>query len=166
MLDLLALPIFSLLVILQSTIISRLQVVNGSADLVLLVIVAWSLQERVKRAWVWTIIGAGMVSFVSAVPLLATFTGYLLAMGLARLLHRRIWQAPILAMFITTTVSSVLQHLVALVFLNLSGSPISIPQAFVLVTVPSAFLNLILALPVYALVTDFANLVYPVEDEK
>jgi len=164
--DLLALPIFSVVLILQSTIISRLQVVNGSADLVLLVIIAWALQERVKRAWVWALIGAGMVAFVSATPLVACFTGYLLAMGLARLLHRRVWQAPILAMFITTIISSLLQHLVTLAFLNLGGSPISITQAFALVTMPSAFLNLILALPVYALVTDFTNLVYPIKDEE
>lgn len=166
MLDLLAFPLFSFLVILQSTIISRLQVVHGSADLVLLVIVAWSLQERVKRTWVWTLIGAGMVAYVSALPLMATFTGYLIAMGLARLLHRRIWQAPILAMLIATAIASLLQHLVALVFLTLGGSPISIPQAFALVTAPSVFLNLILALPVYAVVSDFANLVYPAKDEE
>lgn len=161
---LLAFPIFGFMVILQTTIVSRLQVLNGSADLILLLLVAGSLQEGVKRVWLWTAIGAGMVAFVSAVPPAVTLLGYLLAVGLARLLHGRIWQAPLLAMFFTIAVSTILQQGIILLFLNLSGSGIPLAQGFSRVILPSAFLNLIGALPVYVLVTDFANLVYPVED--
>lgn len=165
MATILAFPIFGLLVILQSTIVSRVQLAGGVADLILLVIIAWSLQERVQHAWIWAVIGAAMVAFVSAVPVVATVTGYLVAMGLGRFFHRRIWQAPVLAMFITTAISTVLQHLITMTFLNINYSAISLGQGFTAVTLPSAFLNLVLALPVYALVTDFSKWVYPVEDE-
>lgn len=162
---LLAIPVFSLLVILQSAVVSRLQLIHGSADLVLLVIVAWSLQERVKQAWVWAVVGAGMIALISALPVFAIFSGYLLAMGMARLLQRRVWQAPVLAMFLTTAVATILYHLISVVLLKLYGSPMTYGDAFSLVTLPSTFLNILLALPVYTLVTDLANLVYPAEDE-
>lgn len=165
MATILAFPIFGLLVILQSTIVSRVQLGGGAADLVLLVIIAWSLQEQVEHAWIWALIGSAMVAFVSAVPVVATVAGYLIAMVLGRFFHRRIWQAPVLAMFVTTAISTVLQHLIIMTFLNINYSTIALGQGFTAVTLPGAFLNLVLALPVYALVTDFAKWVYPVEDE-
>ncbi len=151
--------------ILQSTIFSRLNLMNGSADLILLVIIAWSLQERVQRAWIWAFIGAGLVAFVSAQPPAATVMGYLAAMIIARTLHRRVWQAPVLAMFVTTAVATILQQLITLFSLNISGTSIALGQGFARVILPSAVLNLLLVLPIYALVTDFAAWVYPAEEE-
>jgi len=55
----LAIPLLGLLVIMQSAILSQVRLLNGTVDLVLLVLVAWSVQERVKTAWHWRIAGAG-----------------------------------------------------------------------------------------------------------
>ncbi len=90
MATILALPILVMFVILQTVAVSRLPLLLGSADLVLLALTAWALQERVKNSWIWTIIGGLLVSLISAVPFFAPLIGYLVVTGLARILQRRV----------------------------------------------------------------------------
>ena len=63
---LIAIPIMGVLAILQSSLVSRLPLLQGTPDLVMLAIIAWALQKRVQTAWQWSIIGGLVVSFYSA----------------------------------------------------------------------------------------------------
>lgn len=162
---LLAFPILGIVVLLQTTVLGRLPLLHGTADLMLIVLVAWALQERVTVSWQWTLIGGAMITLVSAMPLLALFASYLMVTGVARLLQQRVWQTPILAMFFTTFVGTILQHLISIVVLQFNGTPLPLGDSLSLVTLPSALLNLILALPVYAVISDLAQWVYPAEVE-
>jgi hypothetical protein len=101
---LVAIPILGLAVIIQTSIIERIDLLNGAADLVLLLTTAWCLQERVRGAWVWGIIAGLLVGFVSGIPWYVPLAGYLVIVGLARILAHRVWQAPLLAMFTVTLI--------------------------------------------------------------
>jgi rod shape-determining protein MreD len=164
--NLLAIPVLLVLLMFQMVIGSHLTLLNGAVDLLLLVLVAWALQERVRSAWTWAVVGGLMMSFISALPLLMPLAGYLVVVGVARLLQRRVWQTPVLAMLFTTIVGSLFYHLFSLVTLKISGVPLPWVESISQVLVPSTLLNLILALPVYALVVDLANWVYPAEVEE
>jgi rod shape-determining protein MreD len=162
---LISIPILSFLLILQSVIVSRFPLLHGTADLVLLTIIAWSLQKRVQTAWHWGIIGGLLVSIASALPFGVPLITYLIAVGLAILLRRRVWQVPILAMFVTTFFGTLIAHLIALVALRIAGTPLSLFETVNLITLPSLLLNLILAIPIYAIFSDLANSLYPEELE-
>ena len=162
---LIAVPILGFLVILESSIFSRVPLILGTPDLVLLTILAWSLQKRVETAWQWCIIGGLMVGFVSALPLAAVMAGYALATGLALALRRRVWQVPILAMFVVTFLGTVITHSVSLLALRLAGNPLPILESVNMITLPSILLNLLLAVPIFALMGDLANWLYPEELE-
>ena len=99
MVILLAIPLFIVLGIFQSAVVSRLPLLHGTADLVLLVVIAWALQERVRSAWQWALIAGLVVGYLSALNLMIFLVGYLFVTGMALLLRQRIWQVPILAMF-------------------------------------------------------------------
>lgn len=163
MATILALPVLVVLVILQTVVVSRLPLLLGSADLVLLALTAWALQERVKNSWIWTIIGGLLVSLISAVPFYAPLIGYLAVTGLARILQRRVWQTPVLAMFVATFLGTLITQGLSILFLKVNGVPIDLQDALRLVTLPSLLLNLILAFPVRAIMVDLAEWVYPVE---
>ena len=165
MATLLAFPVLILLVMVQMVVASNLMLLRGTADLVMLVLIAWSLHERVRTAWLWAIIAGLLVSFVSAMPSLAPLIGYLLVTAIARLLQRRMWQSPILAMFVTTVAGTLIFQLLSMISLILSGTPLPIRESLSLVVLPSALLNLLLSLPVYALVSDMVSWVYPAEVE-
>lgn len=158
---LLAVPILGGLLVLQSAIVSRVNLLRGTADLVLLALLAWSLQKRARSAWFWGIIGGILVSYVSALPLGAIMAAYLLAVALGVALRQRVWELPILAMLIATFLGTLLVQLVQIVGLRMAGSPLPILEAVNLVALPSVLLNLILAIPFYAIFSDLAQWLYP-----
>jgi len=156
-----ALPILSFLLVLQSAVFSRIVLLKGTADLVLIALIAWAVQKRVKTAWYWCIIGGLLVSYVSALPLGAVFIGYILAVGFALILRQQVWQVPILAMFIATIVGTILVQMVAYASLRISGTGIPFWQSINLILIPSILINTVLAIPFYALFNDLAKWLYP-----
>ncbi len=162
---LLSIPVLAFVIMLQTIIVSTLPLLNGYADLVLLVLIAWSLQTRARSAWIWAILAGLLVGYISALPLLVPVAGYLLVSGMVRLLVRRVWQSPILGMFLITFIGSLATQGLAMAVLSVSGTPLPIADSLNLVILPGTLLNLLLALPVYAIITDLAQWAYPEEVE-
>ena len=163
MIYLIGVLLFGVLAIIQSTIVSTMPLLRGTADLILLFIVAWALQDRVETAWQWCLIGGLLASIYSGLPFGTFILAYLLCVGIARLLKRRIWKAPFLAMLAATFVSSIIVLVISLVVRLITGANIVIMDALNLILLPSLLLNLILAIPVFSIVHDMANWLYPEE---
>jgi rod shape-determining protein MreD len=162
---LLAIPILGLLIIFQSAILSQVHLLQGTLDLVLLVLIAWAVQERVKTAWHWAVIAGLLTSLASAMPLAAILAGYLAATGVALVLRRVFWQRPLFAMIAATFIGTIIIHGISILTLRLMDTPLSVIESLNLITLPSALLNLLLAIPVYAMFGDLASWLYPVEIE-
>ena len=156
-------PLLGILVILQSTLISRLTLLHGAADLVMLVVIAWALQKRVTTAWHWSIIAGLMVGFASALPFGVTLIGYGLSTGLALLLRQRVWQVPVSAMFVITFLGTFICQGISYLALPLVGYSLPPGEVFSLVMVPSMVLNLLFAIPVFAFIGDLARMLHPAE---
>ena len=162
---LIAFPILGLLVVFQSAVVSRLPLLHGSADIVLLVIIAWALQERVRAAWQWSILGGLFVGFVSALHFSIPVVSYMAITGLVLLIRRRIWQIPILAMFAMTFVGTLFSLVLSALAVSIGGATLPLLDTLRLIILPSLILNLLLAAPIYAIVKDLAEWVYPEEIE-
>ena len=158
---LVAIPVLGLALILQTSIVSRIVLLNGNADVVLLVLAAWALQERVRGVWIWGMAAGLLVGMVSGVPWYIYLAGYLIVIGIARLLMHRIWQAPLLAMFLVTFIGTLELLMLTFVQRTLFVVPLAFNEVFSQIVLPSVLLNLLLAIPVHALVRDLANRVYP-----
>lgn len=161
MATLVAFPVLVLALMLQTAAISRINLLYGSADLVLVILAAWALQERVATSWQWALVAGALVGFVSGLPWFVPLVGYLLIIGVARLLQRRVWQAPLLAMFTVSFIGTLMMHILSVISLRLSGDPLPLGDSFSLITLPSILLNLLLAIPVYAVIRDLARWLYP-----
>jgi rod shape-determining protein MreD len=165
MANIIAIPIMLLLVMLQTSVVTRLPLLNGTADLVLLVLVAWSLQEKVTNAWLWSLLGGLLVSLVSATPYFAPLFGYLLVTGLGRLLQKRIWQTPILAMFVLTFIGTFVYQGILFLALVVNNVALDWRESLNLVVLPSVLLNMALALPVHSIIVDLTDWVHPTQVE-
>lgn len=163
---LVAFPILALAVILQSAIVSRISLLSGYADLVLVIVIAWALQDGVKTSWHWAILAGMMTAVVTGLPWGVPLAGFLVAVFIAQALQKRIWQAPLLAMFTVTFLASIFSHLLTFVVLNLMGGSLAVGDTFSLVTLPSVLLNLLLSIPVFWLIRDLAQWAHPVEEEE
>lgn len=151
--------------ILQTTIFSQTRLVSGIADLILLFLAAWSLQEQVKNSWLWTIIAGVFISIFSAMPFFAPLFGYLGVVGISKGLQRRVWRTPLLAMLIVVLLGTIFQHALYVIVMQITGAPISWARSLDNVILPSALLNFIFALPMFAIAKDLAGRVYPLEVE-
>jgi hypothetical protein len=159
--NLVALPVIILAVILQTAIVSRIYLLSGIADLPLVMLAAWALQEEVESSWHWAVATSLLVGFVSALPWLAPLLGYFVVVGLAQILQGRVWQAPLLAMFSVTFLGSIISSLLTFAVLSLSGVLLPISDVLGVLTLPSVLLNMLLAIPIYAVMRDLARWVYP-----
>jgi hypothetical protein len=119
------------------------------------------MQDDVETAWHWAIATGILVGFVSGLSWVVPLASYILVIVLAQVLQRRVWQAPLLAMFSVTFLGTIGLSFFSLVVLRFTGVPLSIADVFGLVTLPGILLNMLLAIPVFAVMRDLARWVYP-----
>jgi rod shape-determining protein MreD len=165
MVYLIGLLLFGILAIIQSTIVSTMPLLQGTADLILLFIIAWSLQDRVESAWQWCLMGGILASLYTGLPFGTYILAYLLCVAIARLIKQRIWKAPFLAMLAATFISTIIVQLVSLLSRLITGVNIPLLDVLNMILLPSLLLNLILAIPVFSIMRDMAGWLYPEELE-
>jgi cell shape-determining protein MreD len=154
-------PVLVLAIILQTSIASRIMLLSGNADMVLLVVAAWGLQERVQGAWIWGVAASLLVGMASGVPWYIYLIGYLSVVGFARLLVHRIWQAPLLAMFAVTLIGTMELLMLTFIQRTISDVPLALNDVISQILLPTILLNLLLAIPIHALIHDLARWLYP-----
>ena len=159
--NLVAAPVILLAVMMQSAIVSRVYLLSGIADLPLVMLVAWALQEEVKTAWHWAVATGLLVGFVSGIVWFVPVISYVIVVMLAQILQRRVWQAPLLAMFVVTFLGTIVLYLLSFAILRLSGVPLPVSDTLGLLTLPGVLLNLLLAIPAYAVMRDLSRWVHP-----
>ena len=79
---------------------------------------------------------------------------------LALMLQSRVWQVPLLAMFSITFVGTLMLHVLTMGYLNLTGVQFSLGDTLGLITLPSVLLNMLIAIPVFAMTRDLAGWVF------
>lgn len=161
--NIVAFPLLVLAVILQSSIVSQVRLLHGYADLILIMLAAWALQERVRSSWHWALVACILLGIISKLPWAVSTIGYLAVVFTAQVLQKRVWQAPLLAMFSVTLIGTIFMHLLSYTVLSLSGTPFSFSAVAGSITLPSLLLNIFFSIPIYALMRDLARWVYPSE---
>ena len=155
--------LLTILVILQSAVVSRMPLLLGTPDLIFLTITAWAVRPRVRTAWHWAIIGGLLASLTTALPFGTLLIAYLITTGLAIYFRQRVWRVPVLAMLTIAFIGTLLTNALAVLAISLSGTLLPLLQAINLVIIPSLLLNILLALPVYLIIGDVADRLYPEE---
>ena len=158
-----ALPLLGLAVIVQSSIVGLFPLLGGTADVVLVLLTAWALQQAVSTGFHWAFLASVFMSLVSSLPWFVYFAAYGGLVLLAMLLQQRVWQVPMLAMFIVTFLGTALLHSLTLLYLYLSGSVIAVSDVLGVITLPSVLLNMLIAIPLYGMMRDLASWVFPGE---
>lgn len=159
--NLVAIPVLFLAVILQSAVISRIYLLSGVADLPLVMLAAWALQENVDSSWHWAVALGILVGFVSALPWYVPVFSYLVVVWLAQMLQKRVWQAPLLAMFSITFLGTIILNILSYLVMRIGGVEMPVEDVLGLIVLPGVLLNMLLAIPVYAIMRDLSRWVYP-----
>jgi len=159
----LSIPVLGFISILQSAVVSRLPLNHGTADLVMVVLVAIALQKTSTVSWQWSIVGGLFTDFISGLPFGIFTVSYLIITGIAHIIRKRIWRFSFLMQLLVVLSGTVLTHGMAYMVLFLQGSNISFITALQVVTLPSIILNFMLSLPIFILTQDILEQVHPQE---
>lgn len=127
----------------------------------MLILLAWVSREGIEYAWHWGFLAGLAVGIASALPLWIPLLTYVGITALAEFTKARIWQVPIFSFFILTLLGTLIIQSVFYIYLIIVGSTITFGEAFNLVILPTGVLNLLLALPVYTLIGEIVDRLYP-----
>ena len=159
----LSIPVLSFITVLQSAVVSRLPLNRGTADLMLVVIVAITLQKSVKTAWQWSIVGGLLIDFFSGLPFGLFTTSYLITAGIASLLRERIWRFSFLMQLLVVLSGTIIIHSLSMLVLFLQGSSFQLTTVLQVITLPSIILNFMLSLPIFIIIQDIVQQLNPPE---
>ena len=146
--------------IIQSSLLSQVRILNGMSDLILLFLISWLHFDKTRYKWILAIIAAIFSGMISAIPFWVFIPIYLLITFVIGLIHQRVWQAPLVVLFLSTILAGGIMYISQLVYLLVTGVPIPISEGFNLVILPSVVFNLILILPVYAFTGEIVKMLY------
>lgn len=159
-------PIMTIAGILESTVFSRIHILHGTADLIMLMIIAWTLHPHTKFSWLWLVLGSVIMTYLSAIPMYGYFIVYTILWLFIQFLKSRFWQMPIILMVFVTIVGSILSIAVSFFVLYINDIMPDMELTITQIAIPSLTLNLLLCIPVYGLLNDWANSLYFEESQQ
>ncbi len=162
---LISIPILGGLAIIQSAVLSGIPLLLGTSDLVLVVLLAWALQDEVRNPWQWSLIGGGIMTLLSGLPIGVYLATYLGATFIARYIRRRVWKLPFIGMLTATFLGTIFVQFVSWLARWATGVSIPIDTVLTTIVLPSLLLNLLLTVPIFYLIKDLAQRLYPKEIE-
>jgi hypothetical protein len=162
---LISIPVLTVLVMIQTAVVSRVHLLNGTADLILLALVAWAMQERVDTAWQWALVGGLLATLTTSLPPGVMILSYLITVGLGLLLKQRGWRVLLLGMFLITFLGTMVTQGMSMLAILLTGTPLPILESLNIIILPSLILNILLVIPMQVLIGDLAKWLYPEEIE-
>ncbi|MBP7213646.1 MAG: hypothetical protein KBA03_05380 [Anaerolineaceae bacterium] len=146
---------------LQLSVFSQIKILSGSADILLLYLIVWCMYDRSKQLWLMVFVMAGLVSSISALPAAILMVVYFFVFGVTRLFQKRLTQTPLLGVIVITFVASLLQIVLNLAYLFISGVEFNLNTALFEVALPSLILNMFLAIPMHAIIREIAHYAFP-----
>ncbi|MGH2459908.1 MAG: rod shape-determining protein MreD [Chloroflexota bacterium] len=137
----------------QSTVLAHLTVAGVKVDLVLLLVVAWSIRRGVEEGIVWALIGGLAVDLLSMGPVGTSIVGFGIAAIVAGSLGPTLRQVSVLLPLILTPLASIIAMLASAVVMAAFGWPMPWPATVALIVLPAAVLDSVAMILVYPIVS-------------
>ncbi len=154
------LPIFAIAAFLQVSVLTKIRLLNGAVNLIMVCLIVWSINSSTKYSWIMAVWSGLLMSFVSAMPIKSYMWFNLGIWGLIWFIKKRVWQMPMILTLFVTIVGTLLEALLTLGLLTLQGANLDYLLSLNRVIVPSLIMNLLFTIPVYAFLNDVINTIY------
>ena len=145
----LSLPILALAAVLQSSIIPQFSILGGRPDLVFLWVISWALNAPLEQSLVWAFVGGILQDLMSAAPTGTSVIGLVLIVFALDVLRQQVYRVGLITLMWVALVGTLVQQIVVMIVLSLSGFGIPFVNNFSYVVLPTVFYNFVLIFPVY-----------------
>lgn len=136
-------------VVIQSTLIPHLSLGGIKPDIVLLVVVSWSLLRGAEEGVVWGFIGGILLDLLSGAPFGVSTIAMALVSFLTGVGEVNVFRTNIALPLATTFFATIAYNLIFLILLQAMGWPIAWIDGFIRVILPTTILNTLLMPLVY-----------------
>ena len=152
----------------QIGVISQIKLQAGKLDLILLVIIALVLINKIdlQDSLLIGLTASFIIGLVSAEPFVFVIFFYLSATMFVYYIRSRVWKIPLITMFFSVAVVTILHHLIFGLFLIFDGANFGFSELLQSVLMPSLMLNIFAVIPVYFLVLEVWQWFSPIEEEE
>lgn len=133
----------------QVSLLPHLTIVGVRPDLMLLVIISWSLLRGTAEGMLWGFVGGVCLDFLSGAPFGVSTLALLVVSFLASLGEVRIYGTHIILPLSTIFLATIAYDFIFLLLLQMLGRPVPWVESTVSIVLPSTLLNVFLMLPVY-----------------
>jgi rod shape-determining protein MreD len=151
----LALVLFGAAVLLQGTAVARIRFLGVSPNLVLVIIVAWSLLRGVAAGLPWAFAGGLALDLISGIPLGTSSLALMTACLLAGLGTNQVFASNLLFPILIVSLATVAAGWVVLLTLQIRGVPVDWIASTVRLIGPEMLLNIALMALIYPAMRHF-----------
>lgn len=153
-------PILAAAAFIQVSFFGQIRLLDGTTDLIMLCMIAWSINDRTKYSWILVIASGLIMTYISAMPMNGYMWMYLIIWGIIRFIRNHVWQMPLILMLFMTIIGTLIVSVGTLGLLFLQNASVDYAEAFRQIIVPSIVMNLLLSIPIYAFLNDVVNTLY------
>lgn len=141
-------PIFCVAALLQAAVLSHLRVYGGQPDLIVVIVLAWSVLDRGIEGMVWAFVGGIILDLLSGAPLGISALALIPIAYVVGLTEAQVYRNNIGLPILMSVLGAVAYHLIYLILLRFFGGiALSWSSAFMYVTLPSVVFDVILIVP-------------------
>jgi len=144
-----SLPILIIAAILQSTIIPEIRIGGGGPDLIVMLVVSWTLLAGIEEGTVWALIGGVVQDLLNGTPTGTSALALVALVFLITLALRPVSRKNLVVPPLVAAAGTALYHLMLIVMLTVVGHPVAISYSLPYVTLPTVLFNTVLMLPVF-----------------
>lgn len=138
-------PILMLSAVLQSVVIEKVEIFGGRPDLVLLLVITWTIIRGLNEGMIWGFIGGLCCDLLSG----GDFGLWTISLTLATFVAGQPWIHTLgptsMRLALMSTLGTLLGHTIFLSLMSMRGFPVNIAQAYAHTVGPAALLNFILS---------------------
>jgi rod shape-determining protein MreD len=135
--------------LIQSTVMPHLTLWGVKPDLMLLVVISWSLSRGARAGIVWGFIGGLCLDLFSGAPLGLSALALLIASFFSGLGEATIFRTHVILPLATVFLASLIYDVISLLVLRTLGWPVVWLDSFIRLVLPASLLNVLLTPLVY-----------------
>lgn len=153
----LSLPLLVIVTALEATLLPQVRLLSGQPDVVILLVIAWSVHASLDEAVIWAFVGGLLHDLLSLTPLGTTTLAMLLVIFTLDAIRRQLYSVNIVLVIGFMFAAVVVNHVVFLMVITLTGYRPDLIETIRLVILPSLTYDAALILPIYWLVRRVQN---------
>ena len=154
-------PILILATALQVSFVPQIRLFGGQPDLIMLLVLAWTVTSPLEEAVTWAFVGGISVDLLSAAPLGTSVVGLLLLVFIVEQLKGQLVNLNIIVLIGLTALGTLIQQISLLIIIALSGYSIRPIEQFFYIVLPSLLYNIIFILPAVGVTRRIKRLLSP-----